>query len=286
MSNQISIDIVELTDENLYFYLKGTNMGVANALRRIILADVFTYAIDDVYIKENSSLIFNNDYIKQRLGLLVIDSNNRRLISKFPNECLCENKKCNQCSIVLTIDVTADYDKQSVVTTDIAFPMDCEMKFINGMENIPILKLMKNEHFKAELVVRKGTGSQHAKWMPSDCVIVKNKALIFFDNDSNTTMKPIQAQKFVKICPKKIFSIKDGTENQIVVQREDQCIYCKQCSRFAIEEMKNSKLVNVTPQQDVFVIQIESIGNMVPHLIFTEAIKILKSKVNDIQIQI
>lgn len=283
-----SVEIIELTNEKIYFYLKGTNMGFANALRRIILADVFTYAIDDVHIQENDSLIFNNDYVKQRLGLLAIDSNNRELIANFPNECNCKDKKCNKCAIVLTIDITADFDekkqnKQSVFTSDISFPMNCDMKFMHDIDKIPILQLMKNEHFKAELVVRKGTGSQHAKWMPSDCVIVKHKAVVHFDNEINT-MTNTQAKQFVAKCPRKIFSIKKETKNHILVENEDQCVYCKQCSRFAIEEMKSTELVNVVPQENVFVIEIESIGTMLPSLIFTESLAILKSKINDIKI--
>ncbi|CAN0037760.1 unnamed protein product, partial [Ectocarpus sp. 12 AP-2014] len=60
----------------LVFDLVGVDASIANALRRILLAEVATVAIEHVYMFMNSSII-HDEILAHRLGLIPIMANPR-----------------------------------------------------------------------------------------------------------------------------------------------------------------------------------------------------------------
>ena len=67
------IRILELSRYTLKFELTNTELSVANALRRIIIAEVSTMAIDLVQVRENTSVL-NDEFIAHRIGLVPLFS--------------------------------------------------------------------------------------------------------------------------------------------------------------------------------------------------------------------
>ena len=69
----MNVHIKEQTKDFLKFVITGTNHTFANTLRRIIIADVETWAIEDVQIEKNTTIL-PDEMIAHRLGLIPLSS--------------------------------------------------------------------------------------------------------------------------------------------------------------------------------------------------------------------
>ncbi len=64
--------VVRDTDEELVFDMVGADAPLANALRRILLAEVPSVAIETVYISNNTSII-QDEILSHRMGLIPLN---------------------------------------------------------------------------------------------------------------------------------------------------------------------------------------------------------------------
>ena len=65
------VEVLSLEENQMSFEVKKTDASMANALRRVIIAEVVTMAIDLVTFEENTSCI-DDEIIAHRLGLIPI----------------------------------------------------------------------------------------------------------------------------------------------------------------------------------------------------------------------
>ena len=71
------ISLVRLTSDELEFDMVGVDPAIANALRRVLLAEVPTMAIEKVFINNNTSII-QDEVLAHRLGLVPIRADPRK----------------------------------------------------------------------------------------------------------------------------------------------------------------------------------------------------------------
>ncbi len=141
----MKIEILEDNDKTFRFRLSGTNHATANALRRIAMNSVKTFAIDKVTIHENTTSMFD-EYIAHRLGLIPI---------------LTPSKGYSD-----TDEILFTLDKQGKGT---AYSRDLDtadkvVKVANG--DIPIMKLDDEQKLRLEGKAVMGMGIKHAKFQP------------------------------------------------------------------------------------------------------------------------
>jgi DNA-directed RNA polymerase II subunit RPB3 len=65
------VKVTSIAPHEIKFILSDTDTSMANTLRRIMIAEVPTLAIDLVEFHENSTVL-NDEYIAHRLGLIPI----------------------------------------------------------------------------------------------------------------------------------------------------------------------------------------------------------------------
>ncbi|AEH06976.1 DNA-directed RNA polymerase subunit D [Methanothermococcus okinawensis] len=130
--------------ERLKFNLKAP-LSFSSALRRIMISETPTYAIENVYFYENTSSMYD-ELIAHRLGLIPIKgkpvSNDEVIIFALIKEGPC---------VVYSGDLESE-------TGEVVF------------KHIPIVKLKEGQKLELECEALVGTGKTHAKWQPCNAV--------------------------------------------------------------------------------------------------------------------
>ena len=111
------IKIRELKDDYAKFELRETDVSMANALRRVMISEVPTVAIDLVEIEVNSSVL-NDEFIAHRLGLIPLTSE-RAMSMRFSRDCdACDGDgQCEFCSVEFRLSSKCVTDQTLDVTS-------------------------------------------------------------------------------------------------------------------------------------------------------------------------
>ena len=97
-----SLKIIDMKSDYIQFELSDTDISMANALRRIMIAEVPTLAIDLVHFANNTTVLLD-EIIGHRLGLIPLASRKDMSEWKYGHECDCEDY-CNKCAVKFTLD--------------------------------------------------------------------------------------------------------------------------------------------------------------------------------------
>jgi DNA-directed RNA polymerase subunit D len=164
-----SIKILEKDDNRVVLEFNNIPRQYVNALRRLSISEVPTFAIDDVVMLENSS-VMHDEAVAHRLGLVPLRTDLQRFV--LPNLCECKSTLgCTKCRVLLVLDSEAN-DKTKVVTSAELVSEDDIVKPIS--KEIPIIVLAPGQKRKLEAYARLGLGKDHAKWQPTSAAVVKD----------------------------------------------------------------------------------------------------------------
>lgn len=183
------IDILELTPSTIKFMLKSCDLSVANALRRIMISDVPTMAIDIVFINANTSVL-HDEFLAHRLGLVPLVSENVDAM-EFYRMCDCK-PSCSKCTVELSLQAKAvDEGILEVTSNNIKTKKEGEVvkpvvyKNKDGEEenHLLLLKLRRGQEVDIQMNARKGRGIEHAKWSPVATVAMQPVPKIIFNTE-------------------------------------------------------------------------------------------------------
>jgi len=259
----MDIRIFKRTKMELGFILSDVNVAFANALRRTILTEVPVFAIDDVVIVENTSILFD-EMIAHRLSLIPLTTDLESYqCPEYELEELSEESKM-RCQVVLTLEKEAN-DKPVIV-----YSGDLESEdpgVIPVFDNIPIVKLAPGQRLVVEAYARLGVGKLHAKWQPVSSVAYKYMPKIIVD-----TNKCDLCGDCVKACPRDILSIHNDA---LIIGDLLRCTLCKSC-----EEACPLDAIHADWFDDQFIFQLESTGALPPEKIVDFAAQTIYEKVD------
>ena len=266
----VEIQILEKTDELMRFIVNGVNVHFVNALRRIMLTEVPTMAIDEIVILENSSIL-NDEILAHRIGLIPIktdlDSYN------LPEKCKCESEfGCNVCRANLTLETEATEKILTVYSGDMTAE---NPDIIPVSARIPLVKLAPEQKVKFEAYARLGIGKKHAKWQPVSMCTYTHLPEVKIDSKRCDS-----CGKCVEVCPEEIFiKTAEGIKTQNVLE----CTLCMDCIDACSQD---PTAVEISWDKNAFIFKIESTGALRAERIVTEAAKIFDKKIKDFSKQL
>lgn len=247
------ITITDLTNDRIKFTLSDCDLSLANALRRIMLSEVPTMAIDLVEIASNTSVLAD-EFIAHRLGLVPLVSD---AVEEFRDgrECGCMGS-CQNCSVELTLNVRCSEDHtQDVTTAELlsAHRSVVPVKPDSG-DQILLVKLRKNQEIKAKCIAKKGIGKEHAKWAPVSAVAFE------YDPDNQLGHTDYWYEEDIaREWPK---NPNNPSHGQIRPRRTSQ----------------KEESFDPTADPTVFYFDVESVGSLAPENILLSAITVLRNK--------
>lgn len=304
-----NVEILSIQSHEVRFILSKTDTSMANTLRRIMIAEVPTLAIDLVEFHANSSVL-NDEYIAHRLGLIPLcykagDS----LVASDPHpafvshrDCVCY-ERCPRCSVELTLDVNFDDSVQGVrseeewlapltVTSKDLFSNNPHVQpahFLNVEEadesqdnGIAIVKLGPGQHLKFKAIARLGISKEHSKWCPVAVCTYKFWPIIEINDEACSSLSLEQKQALCDICSDGILQLDPLTGHLKAAEDAwDKATFTED-----LEQLQHSfkarpeddDFVKVTPSDDRFIFTVESTGAMDAYEIVMSSLRVLKDK--------
>ncbi|KAG1327142.1 DNA-directed RNA polymerases II, IV and V subunit 3 [Cocos nucifera] len=223
------VRIRELKDDYVKFELRETDPSIANALRRVMLAEVPTLAIDLVEIEVNSSVL-NDEFIAHRLGLIPLTSDDA-MGMRFSRDCdSCDGDgQCDYCSVEFHLNVRCDSDQTLDVTSadlrstsPTVCPVDVAHRVLasadpnsydsSDQRGILIVKLRRGQELRLRAIARKGIGKDHAKWSPAATVTFLYEPQIHINEELMETLTLEEKRAWVESSPTRVFGIDPNTQ--------------------------------------------------------------------------
>ena len=307
------IKVTHASNELVKFTLSDTDVSMANAIRRIILAEVPSMAIELVEMEENDTVLFD-EFIAHRMGLIPLSSHGVGDIPPDEGMSLskeCCQSECPQCTREYRLDVTNNEDKVLTVTHfDLLDDTKETRQFdrpdwptwkkvrccpfrdptldeeVDRRENgIIIAKMKKDQTLKMICKAKKGIPKYHAKFMPVATCVMNYEPIVTVNQEVANAPAPDgltldEKIEFVQACPRKVFEL--DIEDTIQVVRHKDCIFCDECTAKA-RELGKKDLCSAQMDTNMFHYTVEAVtsdGPRSPVDVVRAAFRILDYKLS------
>lgn len=151
----MKIQIVEKNDSEIKFSVQGISPAFANSLRRVMMTEIPTMAIEFVDFKKNNSVMID-ELMANRLGQIPLSFD--RKAYNIRKDCVCKGKGCSRCQVELVLKKKGP---GMVYSED----LKSKSKDVRPVfEKIPITELFEGEELQFEAVAELGFGKDHVKW--------------------------------------------------------------------------------------------------------------------------
>ncbi|KAI1843326.1 hypothetical protein JX265_007800 [Neoarthrinium moseri] len=320
-AQNLKIEFHQNDDYEAQFSLIGVDASIANAFRRILIAEIPTLAVETVFIQNNTSVV-QDEVLSHRLGLIpftggkegirdwmkwwhkpvegadqystTYDHNTVQL--KLQVECT-----HNKDAAPDEKDPTKLYHNAHVYAKDIVYePAGAQEQYFSGDNiirptnpDILIAKMRPGQVIDLEMHMHKGIGADHSKFSPVATASYRLMPVI-------KILKPIlgdDAKKFQECFMPGTIKLEKVTKQHVKANKEyaghegevmaavDNPLY-DTVSREVLRHPEFEGKVKLGRKRDHFIFSIESTGQWESDELFLESIKTLKTKSQKLQTQV
>lgn len=262
---------------NIDFVLQNTTLSLANSLRRVMLAEIPTLAIDLVEIQSNTSVLAD-EFLAHRLGLIPLSARDIDSLL-YGRDCTCDDF-CDNCACFLRLSaVNRNSDENMKI-----FARDLVLETRDGMpveawpagrgmgapdgDELPtrgqpiimdenqkgplICQLRKGQELKVRCIAKKGIAKEHAKWAPT--------AAIGFEYDPHNNLR--HTQLWYEYSAKDEWPLTENADWEEAPQEGQRFDY--------------------TAEPKQFFINLEGTGVMAPETVMHQGIRTLQHKLANV----
>lgn len=253
----MKVQVLKKRGDTILFVLDGATPAFANALRRIMISEVPTLAVEWVDFHTNKSILFD-EIIAHRLGLIPLSFDLKKFNIK--DDCKCGGKGCPLCEVVFALDKkgpTMVYSGDLKTSNKAVKPTS---------PSFPIVELLENQGLKFEAKAQLGTGQQHAKWQATNATYQ-----YFPELEVSKDCKLADLKRCVAVCPKGVLAPKG---KKLVLKDPINCDLCLKCEQVC-------DCVKIRANPDKFIFRVETVSGLNPSDIVDKATDILQTKAEE-----
>jgi len=253
--NQMKLTMKENTENKAVFTLSDVSAAYANALRRYMLGEVPTMAIESCTFNKNDSVLYD-EIIAHRLGLVVFKTDLSSYQIPKKDEALSAH---NELKMHLKVSGPKTVYAKDILTKD------PKVKPVFG--DTIIVKLLDGQELDVELSAILGTGKQHAKWNPG---------LIWYTHEATIKVsnKHKDFAEFKDLYPPKVFNKKGEIDKALINSAEliDACIGI------------NKNIVGITFDTNSYQFTVESFGALPAKEIVERAVEVFNTQIAEFEV--
>lgn len=283
------VNISYIAGRTANFDLINIDTSLANAFRRIMLAEVPSVAAETVYVFNNTSVI-QDEVLAHRIGLIPLNIDPEALLWVDPT--VDEKERFNDNNtVVMSLDISCTknphapegatdpavlYRNSSVYARDLKFePQGNQAERFKDSPVVPcdpdilLAKLRPGQEISLRVHCVLGIGSDHAKFSPVLTASYRLMPVI----DIKERVVGEQAKRLQKCFPSGVIGINDGGEAYVADARKDTV------SREVLRHEEFNGKVKLGRDRSHFIFNVESTGAMPPAEIFLKSVAVLRNKV-------
>jgi len=254
MSADYDVEFIEREERTARILVRGITPAFANGIRRAMIADVPTLAIDSVRVIENESVMFD-EQIAHRLGLVPLTTP----VGDFEVGD----------GVVLSLDVEGPataYSGDLVSSDELVQPAD---------ENVPIIDLKEGQRLEVEADAVLDRGQEHAKHQGGVSVGYRHLQYVEvlgdrgeFEDDEPQVLRGVIEER----APE--HAAEDAAEGDLVATDEFDN---------DLTERYPGKELAVHDVENAFVFHVETDGSFDVETLFTQGIESLGSRADELE---
>ncbi len=266
------VEVLSLDKSRITIYIEGFDLALANALRRLVLSDVPTMAVDFAYFYDNNTSIYD-EIIAHRLGLVVLSSDDALYRYESPEECKNREPPDPKCfvEIVLQEEVDLDEAQGRYVKAGDLIISDPQAKPV--YPETPIAYLAPGQRIHVVAYARLGRGREHSKWSPASTSILQYTPVV----EILASTLDRDCVECLKAYPEVVEVAKKGGR-RVEYRRNINTSGLLYCS-----ETKCEGQIRLWYDKSRLLLTVESTGALRPERIILEASKALEARAINIE---
>ncbi|KAI5740115.1 hypothetical protein M8J76_000612 [Diaphorina citri] len=282
----LKINIINYNETDMEFDIIGIHNVFVNSIRRILLSEVPSMAIDRVHFHDNTSVI-QDEVLAHRLGLIPLKADPRlfeyKSVPADKDKKQEEYEPCEQDTLQFQLKIKCTKSASFSHSSHADDMYEKHKVFTKDIQWVPI-------------------GSQGDMYKSSDVGPIHDDILIAKlrpGHEIDVTMFAVKTTAFYRLLPKitltqevegemaqrlqtmfspGVISIEKKPNGKRVAKVESARYDSGSRNVFREDDLKD--LVQISRVPDHFIFTVESVGALKPDVLFLEAVKVLKNKCN------